>query len=98
MMTTILIHWWALKGFLSALPASLVEVYQRELRMVRNELVVVRMLKLGWAPEAMALDVASDTGDGYGSDRYNAILEVVREVQARFNVGKGVGIANQAKR
>jgi hypothetical protein len=85
-MTTILIHWWALKGFLTALPASLIDVFQCELRMVRNELVVVRMLELGWAPEAMALDVASDSGEGYGSDRYNQILEVIQEVQARFNV------------
>jgi len=75
-----------MKGFLRTLPASLAEIYQRELGAVRNELVVVRMLELGWVPEALALDVASDSGEGYGSDRYKQILEVIREVQARFNV------------
>ncbi len=85
-MTTILIHWWAMKGFLRALPTSLASTYQRELLTVRREVVIVGMLKLGWSPEAMALDTASDSDEGYGSERYNQLLEVIREVQARYSV------------
>lgn len=83
-MEEIAAHYWAIKGFVRGLPASLVRVYQFRLGLARNELVIVRLLEDGWTPEALALDVAG--AEAFGSERYTKICEVVRDVQAKFKI------------
>lgn len=85
-MTAVLVYWWAIGTFLRKLPGGFLELYRCEVRIHRNALLIARQLEDGWTPEALAMAVCADEGEGFGSARYEELLDGALWIQKRFKV------------